>query len=158
MGSVTSETRALVELQGYVGLPDDVIADLDAWLRVPPLCCGAWVVGALWVESIPLLAAWIPIAAAGGLTRRHPVDLFGNWTIRRWRGQKAVPPLPPPRRSACASGGFVVAASVASLAAGLTTAGVAIGIGLAAVTLQQTATGFCVGSWCYRWSRGQLSD
>jgi hypothetical protein len=156
VGRVTSETRALVELQGYVGLPDVLVADLDAWLRVPPFCCGAWVAGALWVESVPLLCCWLPIAAVAGATRHHPFDVLYNWTVRRRRSRPVLPPLPPPRRSASVCVGLVVVTTAGCLIAGLTIAGVSIGITLAAVTLQQSATGFCVGSWSYRWMRGQL--
>lgn len=158
MSRVTSETRALVELQGYVGLRDDVIADLDTWLRVPPLCCGAWVAGALWIESIPLLCGWLPIAAAAGATRRHPFDVVYSWTLQRWRNRPPLPWLPPPRRSASLFAGVFVAAAAGCLIAGFLKTGVAIGIVLAALTLQQAATGFCVGSWCYRWMRGELPE
>ena len=158
MGRVTSETRALVELQGHVGLPDDAVADLDAWLRVPPFCCGIWVIAALWVESAMLLSWWLPISAVAGASRRHPLDTLANWTVRRWRRRPAISPLPAPRRSACVSGGIVIAITVACLGAGFTKTGVAIGVVLAALTIQQAATGFCVGSWCYRWARGQLPD
>ena len=157
MGRVTSN-RALVELQGYVGLADDIVADLDAWLRVPPFCCGAWVAAALWVESALLLSWWLPIALVAGTARRHPLDTLYNWTVRRWQGRAAVPVIPPPRRSACVSGGLAIAGAAGCLAAGFTVAGGALGIALAVATIQQGATGFCVGSWCYRWMRGQLSD
>ena len=158
MGRVTSETRALVELQGYVGLPDDAVADLDAWLRVPPFCCGVWVIGALWVESTALLACWLPIPLVAAASRRHPLDTLYNWSLRRWRRRPAIPPIPRPRLSAAVSGALVLAAAVACMLAGFTKTGVAIAVVVAALTIQQAATGFCVGSWCYRWARGELPD
>jgi hypothetical protein len=60
-------TRYLVELQGYCGLPDPAVAEIDLWLRVAPALCSGWALVATLMQSTTGLA----VLAAGRLWRHH---------------------------------------------------------------------------------------
>lgn len=76
--------RYLVELQGYRGLQDQCVAEVDPWLRVAPALCAGWAfvstligeAGALWVlAGIAALVAMLPW---------RPFNLPYNLVIRHW--------------------------------------------------------------------------
>ena len=150
MARVTSEVRSLVEMQGYVGLPDDTIAHIFRWLRVAPGLCVAWTAVGLWTGSAAVIAALVPVAAAGAIGRWHPCDRVYNLTVRRWRGTEPIPPAGAPRRFACAlvTAGLVVVGLC--LASGAISTGRRFGMAWLLFPAIETATGFCVPSWCVR--------
>jgi len=150
MARVTSEVRALVELQGYEGLPDETIRDIYRWLRVAPFACAVWTAVGLWTGSAAVILALVPLVAASAAGPWHPFDLVYNLGIRRWRGTAAIPRTGAPRRFACtliASGLIVVSLWLAS---GAISTGRRFGMALLLFPAIETATGFCVPSWCFR--------
>ena len=109
------------------------------------LCLGLVIVG-LALQSAALILAVVPIGAVAGWTRRHPFDLIWNHDLRHLSKAPELPPNPPPRRHAFKLGTVWLLAVGLLFAFGQTTAGLALGVVLAAVCGLVTTTNFCVPS------------
>jgi hypothetical protein len=146
----TDRTRHLVELQGYCGLSDRWIAEVDPWLRVAPAFCAGWALvatlrgdaGALWV-----LAA---IAALGAMLPWHPFDMPYNAVIRHWTHTAPIPRSRLPRRFACGIACAWLAGTAVAVDAGAPGAALALGVSFTLVALVPVTTGLCVPSWALR--------
>jgi Domain of unknown function (DUF4395) len=115
-------------------------------LRFPTGACLALVIAGVALESVPILLVASGIGLIAGFTRRHPFDLVWNHAVRHALRMPALPPNPPRRRH-----GFKLAAgwllTVAGLfAAGLTTAGVVLGLAMVAACSAVTLFNLCLPS------------
>lgn len=143
-------TRCLVELQGYGGLSDLAIVDVDPWLRVAPAVCAAWALvatlggdaGALWVLTA--------IVAFGAVLPWHPFDLPYNSVIRHWTHTAPIPRSRLPRRFDCCVASVWLAATAVAMAAGATAGATGLGVAFTLVALVPVMTGLCVSSWVLR--------
>ena len=146
----TTRIRFLVELQGYVGLTDRAVMDINPWLRVAPAICAGWSLLSSLAGSAIAVALLAAIACLGAILPWHPFDLPYNLVIRRWTRTAPIPRPNAPRRFACGVAAIWLAATGAALAAGASALGAALGIALTVVALVPVATGLCVPSWILR--------
>ena len=145
--------RACVELQGFLGLSDDIIREIYYWLRLPPLLSACWTFLATLMESA--IACWMlaAIACAGAIASRHPFDAIYALGIRRRRRTPALPRYGPPRRIETAFVGAGLVVEGWAFAAGAVWAGRVIGFAIVLVTGILAATGFCVTSYLVQRTR-----
>lgn len=149
-------SKSCLLMQGYANLGDENLARLNLRLRFSPaLCLGGTIAGTL-TRSWPVFGALAIVALIGWLLPAgHPFDLLFNRVVRPLVRGDALPPNPPPRRSA-----FLMAVPVlggAALAFGLGAA--PLGYTLAAFQLAGCAiyvlTGLCVASWLFGTTLGR---
>lgn len=157
MEAATTRTEAWINsnlaVQGYCLTAEESRA-LRVGLRFPTALCLALVVTGLALQSAALILALVPIGAVAGWTARHPFDLLWNHGLRHLTGAPELPPNPTPRRHAFKLATFWLLAVGVLLAAGESTAALALGIVLVAVCGLVTVTGFCIPSTVLgTWSR-----
>lgn len=143
----STRLRRLVEMQGYCGLTNSAVEQIDPWLRVAPAFCAGWTLAATIRQAPGAIAILSGIAALGAVLPLHPFDLPYNLVIRHWTGTPPIPSSPVPRRFACSVAALWLAATYAAFTTGRTSLAVALGLSLTAVALVPVTTGFCVPSW-----------
>ena len=149
MTDITASARDRIEAQGFVGLDNHTLSQINYWLRFSPAICMIWTAAGTLRASATLLWALVPFAALGALLPGHPFDVFYTYGFRRMTAGPRLPRYPLPRRFAC----LMAAAMLAGAALGFQTGHVAVGytlgwfmVGAALVTV---ATGFCIPSFIY---------
>lgn len=144
-GELNAWMRGNLAVQGYRLTPAEADS-LRVGLRFPTALCLALVVAGLALESTAMVLALVPIGAVAGWTRRHPFDLIWNHGLRHLGGAPELPPNPARRRHAFKLATVWLLAVGLLLAAGATTAALALGGVLVAVCALVTTTNFCVPS------------
>jgi hypothetical protein len=137
--------RANLTTQGYC-MTDAQRRELALGLRFSTGLCLALVIVALAIESPGMLFALSAIGVIAGFTRRHPFDHLWNHGVRRAFGAPPLPPNPSRRRHAFKLATVWLVATATLLAAGATTAGLALGAMLGVACATVTATNFCLPS------------
>jgi len=150
MRSLSATARHRAEMQGFVGLDDDYLAEINLWLRLSPAICLVWVAVATATASAAMFFALVPFAVGGAVLRNHPFDVIYNHGFRHLLGTRQLPSYAAPRRFACFVGSLWVTAAGSALAAGFTTLGIALGAAMVALASIQVLTGFCVPSFTYQ--------
>ena len=142
-------TRARLEMQGFVGLDDERLAEIGPWLRLAPGLCAAWAaVGTAW-SSPALLWALVPFAALGAIRRGHPFDALYNHVLRHLLGTRRLPPYGAPRRFACGVATVWLAATAAAFGGGATVPGYALGAAFVAAALVPATIDFCIPTFFF---------
>lgn len=142
--------RARLERQGFVGLDDAALSEVEPWLRFSPGVCATLMGLGTALALAPLLWALVPIAALGAVFSVHPFDLVYNYGLRRLTGTRPLPPNGPPRRFACGMASVWLATTAAAFTAGVAPLGYALGGVLTAVALLVSTTHFCIPSLMYQ--------
>jgi len=137
--------RANLTTQGFC-LSDEERRKLALGLRFSTGLCLALVVVALAIESAAMLFALSVVGVVAGFSSRHPFDHLWNHAMRRPFGAPPLPPNPPRRRHAFKLATVWLIATATLLAAGATTAGLALGALLGVACATVTATNFCLPS------------
>ena len=150
MGRVISlRTRKNIEAQGFLGLDDIQIAQLNGWLRFSPAVCMAWTATGI-VMASPAVIGWlIPFALLGGVMRGHPFDVVYNYGIRFVTLGPKIPAYGNPRRFGCLMASLVLSLTAASFASGFHAVGYMLGGTLVSMAGVNVATGFCIPSHMY---------
>jgi hypothetical protein len=138
-----------LRVQGYAGLDDDALSEVEPWLRWSPAVCTAVIAAGVVLASPVLLWALVPFAAAGALMRRHPFDYVYNYGVRRLIRTPALPGHGAPRRFACGLAAAWLVATGALFALGAATAGYVAGGILTGVGLLVATTHLCIPSIIY---------
>lgn len=152
-----SWTYSNLSTQGYCLRADEARA-LRVGLRFPTALCLALVVTGLVLESALMIALLVPIGAVAGWTRRHPFDLIWNHGLRHLAAAPELPSNPTRRRHAFKLATIWLAGVAALLAAGATTAALAVGGVLVAVCALVTVTNFCIPSTMLAWLDGRRGE
>jgi hypothetical protein len=132
-------------IQGYC-MTEARSRELRWGLRFPTALCLTLVVTGLLLESTVLIVAIVPVGAIAGWTKRHPFDLIWNHGVRHLIGAPELPPNPTPRRHSFKVATIWIAAVGILLAAGATTAGLALGWIMVGICGLLTVTNFCIPS------------
>jgi hypothetical protein len=104
MPTISATTRRRLEIQGFVGLDDQTLAETGPWLRLTfALCTGLAAIGALFASPL-FLWALMPIAALAAVFPVHPFDLLYNYGLRHLTGTGPLPKRGAPSRFACGLG------------------------------------------------------
>lgn len=151
MSSKIARKRAHLEVQGFTGLSDREVRQLDPWVRVAPALCLVWTLLATLLGSALALWVLVPVALLGAVLPTHPFDLVYNHGVRRLTGGPPIPRYRPARRFACGVAGLWVLATAITFTVGATTLGSVLGYTLVVVAAVPVTTGFCAASFV--WSR-----
>jgi Domain of unknown function (DUF4395) len=143
-------TRSRIEAQGFLGLDDRMIDQLNYWLRLSPAICMMWTAIGTVLESAPVLWALAPFALLGALLPGHPFDILYTFAVRPLTGGPSIPPYPVPRRVACLLATVMIVAAAWSFQAGWTLSGQILGWALVSAAFVNVSTGFCIPSFLYR--------
>lgn len=150
MGNVISlRTRKYIEAQGFLGLDDIEIAQLNYWLRFAPAICATWAAVGLYYGSPAILASLAPFALLGGILNGHPFDVLYNYGFRFLTGGPAIPAYGKPRRSGCLAASVVLSTTAACFYMGFDTVGYALGSLMLILPGVNVLTGFCLPSYIY---------
>ncbi len=63
--------RGRIEAQGFLGLDDRTIQEVNFWLRLSPAICITWTAIGTALQSVPALWALAPFALLGALLPGH---------------------------------------------------------------------------------------
>ena len=149
MRTVSEKTRANLEMQGYVGLDDESIAEFDLWLRLAPALCMTWTAIATATASWVWIALLVPVAVIGAFRDGHPFEIVYNHGIRHLKGTRHLPPAGEPRRFACGVASGHLAVTALAFYTGATGLGYLLGGMMVMGAAIPTFTGFCIPSWMY---------
>src|SRR5262245_43798859 len=155
MTTTASPVRTRIEAQGFVGLDDRTVAQINYPLRLAPAICLAWTAAGTALSSPAILLALAPLAALGAVLPGHPFDALYQFGIRRVLGTEAIPRYPLPRRLGCVLATVMLLVAGMAFQAGQPLLGQAVGWSLAAAASVNVATGFCVPSFFYGLLFGQ---
>ena len=141
--------RSRIEAQGFLGLDDRIIDQLNYWLRLSPAICMIWAAIGTALESAPILWALAPFALLGALLPGHPFDILYTLGVRPFTSGPAIPCSPLPRRFACLLATCMIVAAAWSFQSGRTLSGQSLGWGLVGAAFVNVSTGFCIPSFLY---------
>src|SRR5215470_12621293 len=127
MNDITVSARDRIEAQGFVGLDDRTLSQINYWLRFAPAICMAWTAVGTMRASAAILWALVPFAALGALLPGHPFDVFYTYGFRHLIAGPRLPRYPQPRRFACVLATAMLLGAAASFQTGHTTVGYAVG-------------------------------
>jgi hypothetical protein len=153
---ISPVVRRRLAIQGFVGLDDAGLCEVERWLRFTPALCTTLIAAGTALAFPPLLWAMAPIAALGAVYPRHPFDVVYNLTLRRLTGTRPLPPNGAPRRFACGLAAVWVAATALYFAVGVAPLGYALGGMLVLVGAIVSSTHFCIPSLVFRFLTGTL--
>lgn len=149
MRDVAASTRERIQAQGFVGLDDRTLSQINYWLRFAPAVCMLWAAVGTSRASAAIVWALVPLAALGAVLPNHPFDIVYTYGVRRWTAGPPLPRYPPPRRFACLlATGMLVGAAV-SFQTGHVRVGSLLGWSLVGAAFVNVSTGFCVPSFIY---------
>jgi hypothetical protein len=149
MSTATTLVRSRIETQGFVGLDDRTLSQINYPLRLAPAICLVWTAAGTALASPAALLALVPFAALGALLPGHPFDIIYDRGIRRILGTAAIPRYPLPRRMACVLGAAVLSVAGLAFATGHPILGGILGWFLVAAASSNVLTGFCMPSYLY---------
>lgn len=141
--------RSRLETQGFVGLTDTTLAEVEPWLRLSPALCTVLVGVGTVLPSPTMLWVMAAIAVMGALLPFHPFDVIYNAGIRFLVGTGPLPRNGAPRRFACGLATVWLVATALAFGSGATTLGYILGGVLTAVGALVATTHFCIPSTLY---------
>ena len=148
----SSPVRGRIEAQGFLGLDDPTIQQINFWLRLSPAICMTWTAVGTALQSAPVLWALAPIVFLGALLPGHPFDVIYTFGIRPLLGGPRIPPYPLPRRFACFLATLMIVGAAWCFQTGFVVGGQLFGWGLVGAALLNVTTGFCIPSFCTAYS------
>lgn len=146
---VPIRARVRLEAQGFLGLDDQTLAQINYWLRLSPAICMIWVAVGTALGSPPVLWSLVPFALLGALLPGHPFDLLYTLGFRRVVGGPRLPCYPRPRRLACLTASFWIAGEALAFQNAIPLAGHLLGWSLVVMAFVNVSMGFCVPSFIY---------
>ena len=124
--------RRRVENQGFAGLSDDQLRELEPWLRFTPFLTGLFAaLGTLGKFHLPLFAL-AAVSVLGVVLPRHPFDYLYNHFIRHFENSPPLPPSPGLRRFVYGLQAVVIAAAAWGFSMGYTRTAHTLGWAIAA--------------------------
>ena len=141
--------RARLEMQGFVGLSDEKLAEVGPWLRLVPIASVGWMAVGTLLASPALIWGLVPFAAAGALRRRHPFDALYNHGLRHLLGTRPLPLYGVPRRVASGVATTWIIATALVFSTGATTLGRVLGAIFVALALLPATTDFCIPAFIF---------
>jgi hypothetical protein len=150
MAALSERTRRRLEIQGFIDVDDQLLAESAPWLRLAfGLCTILAAIGTA-LASPAFLLALVPIAALGAIFSVHPFDLVYNHGIRHLRGTPALPRRGPPSRFACGVGTLWLIFTAYAFSSGATTLGYVLGGSLVVVGTLVSTIHLCIPSMIFR--------
>lgn len=138
-----STLREKIEAQGFCGLDDNSLLQINYPLRLAPAICMVWTLTGTALASPAILWALVPLAFLGALLPGHPFDVIYNFGLRHLFGTRALPTYGFRRRLGCVAASIALSASALSFQFGIPTVGYVLGAMVAMGTLVNVTTGLC---------------
>jgi hypothetical protein len=149
MNDITPVVRSRVEAQGFLGLDDRTLCQVNYWLRLSPAICMIWAAVGTTLQSAPVLWALAPFALLGALLPGHPFDVMYTYGVRPLTGGPVLPRYPLPRQFACLLATLMIVGAAWSFQTGRILSGQILGWSLVAAACVNVTTGFCIPSFIY---------
>jgi rhodanese-related sulfurtransferase len=141
--------RSRLEVQGYVGVGERTLADIQFGLRFSPALCAAGVALGTVLASPAILLAMMVTAIVGAATPRHPFDWLYNYGVRRLLSKPAIPRNAAPRRFSCGVASVWLLGTAVAFTAGWTIPGYVLGASMAGMAAFVAVTHICLPSLIY---------
>jgi hypothetical protein len=135
--------RERIEEQGFCGLDNEMISQINLPLRLAPFICLLWTATGLTLGSPAVIAALVPFAVAGAIVPGHPFDVVYNFGLRFLVKRPPLPAYGKRRRLACVAASIALTASALSFVYGAPAIGYTLGIMVSMGTLTNVITGVC---------------
>src|SRR6478672_8224617 len=114
MSNISSVMRERIEAQGFCGLDDRFLSQINYPLRLAPAICMVWTATGTALASPAILWALVPFAVMGAVLPGHPFDVVYNLGLRHLTDWPALPRYGTRRRLACVVASIVLSASALS--------------------------------------------
>ena len=101
---LSATTRHRLDVQGFDGVSDQLLAEVAPWLRLAFVLCATLAAIGTITASSALLGTLVVIAALAAVFPVHPFDLLYNHGIRHATGTQPLPKRGVPSRFACGVG------------------------------------------------------
>jgi hypothetical protein len=141
--------RDRIEAQGFLGLDDRTVLQINRWLRLSPAICMIWAAIGTALQSAAVLWWLVPFAALGAILPAHPFDLLYTYGFRYLVHGPYLPRYPLPRRFACLMATLMLMGAAWSFQMGFPVVGQVIGWTLVAAAFLNVSIGFCIPSFIY---------
>ncbi len=149
MSDMSPIVRGRIEAQGFLGLDDQMIKQVNCWLRLSPAICMIWAAIGTVLQSATVLWLLVPFALLGALLPGHPFDLLYTHGVRYVTGGPRLPRYPLPRRFACLLATLMLVVAAWCFQSGRLLSGQIVGWALVAAAFVNVSTGFCIPSFIY---------
>lgn len=149
MSEIPSTTRNRLEAQGFVGMDDRTLTQINYWLRLSPAICMVWAAIGTTLSSALILWTLVPFALLGALLPSHPFDVLYTFAFRYLVHGQRLPRYPLPRRFACLMATVMLAVTAWGFQTGSLVLGHVVGWSLVVAALVNVSTGFCIPSFIY---------
>jgi Domain of unknown function (DUF4395) len=150
MTTPSPTTRRRLEIQGFVGIDEQTLAQTAPWLRLAFGLCTALAATGTLLASPLLLWSLVPIAALAALFPVHPFDLLYNRGLRYLTGTGPLPRRGAPGRFACALAAVWLMAMAWAFHAGAMLTGYVLGGALTLVGTLVSTVDICIPSFVFR--------
>lgn len=150
MDTISPVTRRRLEIQGFVGLDHQTLAETAPWLRLA-LGLSSVVAGTGTVLASPAIF-WVlvPIAVLAAVFPVHPFDVIYNYGLRYLTRTRPLPKRGAPSRFAGGVGAVWLVVTAVAFQSGAVIAGYVLGGMLTLVGLLVSTTDICIPSLIYR--------
>jgi len=144
MSNFETKRRKRIEAQGFLGLSDKEIDDLNYWFRFAPAVCLIWTAIGIGFTSKLVVCSLVPFAIFGAIMRIHPFDLLYERVLRFHQPiRPSMPTYGLPRRFACLMAASILTFAGVAFDFRLWWLGYMMGIVIIVAGTIQVATGFC---------------
>jgi hypothetical protein len=137
----SSTVRTRIEAQGFFGLDDRSLTQINLWLRLAPAICMLWTAIGTVTASATILWTLVPFAALGAILPGSPFDLIYTFGFRRLVNGPRLPRYPMPRRFACIIATGLLAGAAWGFQSGNFALGYTLGLFVVAASFTNVATG-----------------
>jgi len=143
MTNISSVKRERIEAQGFCGLDDNLLVQINYPLRLAPAICMTWTSIGILLGSPTVIGALVPFAVLGAVLPGHPFDVIYNFGLRHIFKRPALPRYGKRRRLACVAASTALTVSALSFQFGISPLGYVLAGMVVAGTLLNVSTGIC---------------
>ena len=115
MTNISSVARERIEAQGFCGLDDGLLSQINYPLRLAPAICMTWALVGIVLGSPAVIGSIVPFAILGAVLPGHPFDVIYNFGLRHIFKRSALPRYAKRRRLACVAASTALTVSAAQL-------------------------------------------
>lgn len=150
MTTISPRRHRWLEIQGFVGIDEHILARTALWLRLAFALCTIFAATGTALASPVVLWALVPIAVLAAIFPVHPFDLLYNYILRYLTRTGPLPRRGAPNRFACGVGAVWLLVTGWAFHAGALWVGYVLGGMLTLVGLLVSTTDICIPSLIYR--------
>ncbi len=147
--AISETTRRRLDIQGFVDVDDETLAEVRPWLRLAFGGCAILAGIGTILASPTLLWILVGIAALAAAFPVHPFDLIYNYGIRHLTGTGKLPNRQAPARFACGIGALWLIGTALAFESGALITGYILGGALTLIATLVSTTDICIPSMIY---------